>query len=223
MLRTGSINGDKRQVNISSSHTGKVDFCLFCGFLNSLHSHFIARNINAVLCLKISNNPIHNTLIEVIAAKTVITGCSQNLLNAVAHLDNRNIESTAAEVINHNLLVVFLIDTVGKSRSSRLIDNTLYIKTRNLTCILCCLTLCIGEVSRNCNNCLGYGSADISLGIIFKLLQNNSRYFLRSVSLTVNIYGIRSAHLTLNRHYGTFGVGNSLTFCNLTYHSFTGL
>ena len=80
----------------------------------------------------------------------------RSLNNTVADIDDGYIESTATKVINHNLLLFFVIQTVGKCRCCRLIDYTLYIKPCNLTCIFCSLSLCIIEVSRNGNNRLSY-------------------------------------------------------------------
>ena len=96
-----------------------------------------------------------------------ITVCCKNFDNAVTDLDDGNIECTAAEVIYHDLLLFLVVKTVSKGCRCRLVDDTLYIKTGNLTGILCCLTLGIVEVSRNCDNCLCYLLSKVALSICF--------------------------------------------------------
>ena len=74
---------------------------------------------------------------------------SQNFSNAIAHLDDGNIERTTAQVVNHDLLVGFLINAVSQRSCCRLVDDTLYVQTSNGTGVLGCLTLAVVEVSGN--------------------------------------------------------------------------
>ena len=71
----------------------------------------------------------------------VVAGGSENFLNTVAYFDNGYIECTAAEVIYNDLLVVFLVYAVCKCRCRRLIDYSVDFETRDLTGILCSLSL----------------------------------------------------------------------------------
>ena len=223
VLRTCCISCDIWKVDSCWSNAGKLNLSLFSCFLQSLHSHFIAWKVNAWFALEAWDKPINDSLIEVITAKTVVTGCCENFLNTVAHLDDRYIECTTAEVINHNLLVCFLINAIWKSSSSRLIDDTLNFKTSNLTSVLSCLTLCVCKVSRNCNNSLCYCIAKICFCISLKLLKNHSGNFLWSKALAVNVYFISSTHFSLDRWDCSVWVCDSLTLSDLTYHSFTVL
>ena len=142
MLWTGGIGGDKRQVDLARSHAGQFDLCLFCRFLQSLHRHLVAGEINSALLFKGADHPIDDALIKIVAAQTVVASSCKNLLNTVAHLDDGNVECTAAEVIHHDLLLFALVDAIGQSSCGRFIDNALYIKTGNLAGIFCSLTLC---------------------------------------------------------------------------------
>ena len=80
-------------------------------------------------------------LVEVVAAQMGVTGGGQNLNDAVADLQNGYIEGAAAQVVDHDLLVLFLIDAVSQSGCGGLVDDTLDIQTGNLTGILGGLTL----------------------------------------------------------------------------------
>ena len=96
-------------------------------FLNSLTSQF------------------DDALIEVVAAQTGVAGGGQNFDDAVADLEDGHIERAAAEVVDHDLLLGFLIDAVGQRSSGRLVDDTLDIQTRDLAGVLGGLTLCVGR------------------------------------------------------------------------------
>ena len=60
----------------------------------------------------------------------------QNLGNAVAHLDDGHIEGTAAQIVDHDLLVVFLIHTVSQSSCGGLVDDTADVQACNGACVL---------------------------------------------------------------------------------------
>ena len=217
VFRAGSVGGNERKVDVGCGHAGKVNFCLFCGFLNALHGHFVVFKVNSAFSLKGCADKVHYSLVKVVAAKTVVTGGSKNFLNAVTHFDYRNVEGAAAKVVYHNLLVVFLVNAVSKSGCGRLVNNTFNVKTGDTSGVLSSLTLSVGKVSGNGNNGLGYRRADVSLGVGLKLLQNDCGNFLRSVVLTVNAYFVSGTHFTLDGSDCTVGVGDSLTLCNLAY------
>ena len=70
-------------------------------------------------------------------------------------LEDRDIERTSTEVVDGDLLVFFLIFPVGKSRCSRLIDDTLDVESCDLSCIDRCLSLRVIEVGWNSDD--GFG------------------------------------------------------------------
>ena len=222
VLRTGGVGSDERQVYIGLSHAGKVDFCFFGGLFKSLHSHFIAAEVNSGFALELVCKIVDKSVVEVVAAEVVITCGCKNLLNTVAHFDDGNIEGAAAEVVNHNLLVVLFVCAVGKSRSGRLVDDTLYLKACDFACVLSRLTLRIGEVCGNGDNRFGYRLAKVGFRIGFKLLKNHCGNLLRSVAFSVNAYFVVGAHFTLDGSDGSFGVGYSLAFCSLANDTLAG-
>src|SRR5699024_4550962 len=128
--------------------------------------------------LEISQHIICDLLVEIISAQSVVSCCGKNFDDTVADLDDRYIKCTAAEVVNHDLLLFSVVQSVSQSSCRRLVDDTLYIKTRDLTCILCCLTLCVIEVCRNCDNCLCYLFSKVSLCVRFQFLKDHCRDLL---------------------------------------------
>ena len=219
VLGAGGIRGDEGQVHIGLGHAGKVAFRFLGGLLQTLVRHLILAKVDAVGLLEVIGHVVEQALIKVIAAQVVVTGSGQYLLYAVAHFDDGNIESTAAQVVDHDLLLVFLIDAVGEGSRSRLIDDTLDLQTGNLTGVLGGLALGIGEVGRNGNDCFGDLFAQVALGIGLQLLQDHRGNFLRGILLAIDVHLVIGAHVTLDGRDGLFGIGDSLALGHLAYQT----
>ena len=188
MLRSCCICCDKGKVDIGSSYAGKLDLCFFSSFLKTLESHLIFTEVyTTVFTHKCFSDPVHNSLVEVVTAKLVVTCCCKNFKYAVIrNLKNGYVKCTTTKVVDHNLLIFILICTVSKSCCCGLVDDSENFKTCDLTCVLCCLTLCIREVCRNCDNCLIYRASEICFCIALELLQDHCGNFLRSEILAVD-------------------------------------
>ena len=126
----------------------------------------------------------------------------------VAKLEDRDIESTAAKVIDGNLhILVLLVETVGKGCRGRLVDDTLDIKTGNLTGFLGSLALRIREVCRHGDDRLGHVLTEIFLGRLLHLLKNHRADLLRRIHLAGNLdaRGVVLATDDLVRHPADLG------------------
>ena len=207
---------DERQVNVGGGSGRKLFLSLLSSLFQSLQSHLITGKVNTLCSLELSQHIICNLLVEVITTQSVVTGCGQNLDNTVTDLNDGNIEGTAAQVVYHDLLLMLVVQTIGQSCCCRLVDDTFYIQTGNLTGILCSLTLSIVEVGRNCDNSLCYFLAQISLCIAFQFLQDHSRNLLRRIFLVVDSYTVVRTHMSLDGRDSLVSVGYGLTFCRLT-------
>ena len=161
MDRTVSIHAYEGKVDICRSSAGKLYLCLFRSVLKPLLSHTVISQINAVRLLEFICNIIHKSLIEVITAETVIACGCQHFKYSIANFQNGYIECTAAKVVNEDLLVSFFIHTVSKSCCRRFVDDTQYIETCNLTCILGCLTLAVAEICGDGDNRIAYRFTEI--------------------------------------------------------------
>ena len=135
--------------------------------------------------------------------------------DALADVDDGHVEGAAAEVVDHDLLLFVVVKAVSKCRRRRLVDDTLYLKTRNLTCVLGCLTLCVVKVRRNRDDSLGDLLTEIALRIRLQLLQNHCGNLLRRVALAVNGHLVIRAHVTLDRSNRAVRIRDSLTLCRL--------
>src|SRR5699024_3262892 len=129
------------------------------------------------------------------------------------------IECTAAKVIYHDLLFFLIVKSVCQCSRCRLVDDTFYIKTCDLSGILCSLTLCVIEISGNCDNSLCYFFAKVSFCICFQFLKDHCGNLLRRIFLSVNVYLIICTHLSFDRRDCSVCVCYCLTFCRFSYQT----
>ena len=223
MLGAGGVSGDIGEVNIAAGHAGQLNLSLLSRLLQALHGHLIAGQVDAVAAFELADQILHNALIEIVAAQTVVAGGGQHLDDAVVDLQNGHIKCAAAQIVDHDLLGLLLIHAVGQSGGGGLVDDTLDLQAGDLAGVLGGLTLRIGEVGRHGDDRLGDRAAQIGLRIGFQLLQNHGADLLGSVGLAVNSDLVVRAHLTLDGGDGAVRVGDGLALCHLTYHTLAGL
>ena len=223
MLGAGGVGGDIGQVDVGGGHAGQLDLGLLSSLLQALHGHLVAGEVHIVGALELADHPLHDALVEVVAAETVVAGGGKNLDHAVVDVEDGDIERAAAEVVDHDLLGLLLIHAVGKSGCSRLVDDTLHIQTGDLAGVLGGLTLGVGKVSGNGDDSLRNGLAQIGLSVALELLQDHGADLLRGVGLAVHVHLVIAAHFTLDGRNGAVGVGDGLTLCHLTHHTLAGL
>ena len=223
MLGAGGVRSDIGQVDVGGGHAGQLDLGLLGSFLQTLHGNLIAGEIHVVGALELADHPLHDALIEVVAAEAVVARGGQNLNNTVVDIEDGDIERAAAKVVDHDLLALLLVDAVGEGRGRRLVDDTLDLEAGDLTGVLGRLTLRIGEVSGNGDDGFAHGAAEVSLSVALELLQDHRADLLRSVLLTVNFHFIIRTHFALDRRDRAVGVGDGLTLCDLADHTLAGL
>ena len=167
MLGTCGIGSDERQIDVGLAHVGKLDFRFLRCLDKTLGAHFVRAQVDAVFAFKLGDHPIHYFFVEIVAAQMSVAVRRFNLEKSVGEFQNRYVEGTAAQVENQNRFVAVLVQTVGKRCRRRLVDDTLYVKSRDTPRIFCRLTLAVVEVCRNGDDRLGDGFAQIRLSIGF--------------------------------------------------------
>src|SRR5277367_5963642 len=105
--------------------------------------------------------------------------------HAFADFQNRNIERAAAKVINGDRLVLALVESVSQRRRRRLVDDALYIESRNLARIFRSLPLRVVEVRWHRDHSLGNFLAEIIFRRLLQLLQNHRGDLRWSVFLSL--------------------------------------
>ena len=153
----------------------------------------------------------------------VVAGGGQHLDGAVADGQQGHVEGAAAQVVDHDLLLVLLIHAIGQSSGGGLVDDTFDLQAGDLAGVLGGLALGIGEVGGNGDDRLGDLFAQIGFGVNLQLLQDHGGDLLGRIALSVDGHLIVRAHMALDGADGTLGVGNCLALGHLTDHTLAGL
>ena len=210
---------DERKVDVGRSRCGQLLLGLLSRLFQSLHGHLVSGEVNAFLALELADHPVDDPLVEVIAAETCVAVGGQNFDNAVADLDDGNIECTAAQVIDHDLLLFLVVQAVSKRRSRGLVDDSLDIKAGDLACVLGRLSLRVVEVRGDSDDSLGHLLAEIALSIRFQLLKDHRGDLLGRILLAVDGAAAICAHVSLDGRNCIVCICNCLTLCGLTDQS----
>ena len=247
MLRAGLIGGDEGQVDFGLRRRGELDLRLFGGFLQALQGQLVILEVDAVVLLEFLGEEINQDHVEVFTTQEGVTIGGLHLEHAVADLEDRHVERTAAKVIDGNRLAVGLVQAIGKRCRSRLIDDAQHFEAGDLARVLGGLTLGVVEIGRHGDHRLLDRLAEIALGGFLHLLQDEGRDLLRRIFLAARFHpgravlglddgighhalvllhrrvGDAAADEALDRKQGVFGVGDRLALGRLTGQAFAVL
>src|SRR5947208_15067216 len=113
--------------------------------------------INTIIFLELLNEVIHDAQVKIVAAEEGITARRADLEDSIAHIQNRDIKGTAAQIIDGNHFIFLFIESIGQGRGSWLVDDAKHFEACNLASVFGSIALCIVEISRNRNHCLRNG------------------------------------------------------------------
>ena len=123
-------------------------FAFSAASFQTLQGHRVLTQVNTVLGLEGLGHVVDQHVVEVITSQVRIAVRGLHLEDAVAQLQNRDIERTAAQVVHGDLhVVLLLVQTIGQGCGRRLVDDSANLQARNLPGLLRSLTLRIGEVA----------------------------------------------------------------------------
>lgn len=140
-LRTDLVKG----VNLDSSlrDTGESPLGTLAGGPETPKGARIIRDIKLGLPLELVLEVFEECIVEIFTTKVGITGSCLYSENTTVDIEERNIKGSSSEIEDKHIFLFFglTVETVSNSGSSRLIDDTEDIETRDGTSILGCKTL----------------------------------------------------------------------------------
>ena len=177
VLRPAGVSRDKRQIDFALHGGGEFDLGFFRGVPQTLERHLIAlgAKIKSFVFLELFHQPIHDALVDVVAAQVRITIGGLHLNHALADFKDRNIERAPAEVVHRDGLILLLVQPVGKRCRRGLIHNTFYVQAGNLARVFGSLALRVVKIRRNRDHGFRNRLAQIVLRRFFELLQDHGR------------------------------------------------
>ena len=156
-------------------------FAFSAGFLEALERHRILGEIDALIALELADDPVHDALVEVVAAqvRVAVGGLHLELARAVhvVQLEDGDVVGTAAEIEHGDLLVLLLVEAVGERGRRGLVDDAQHVEAGNFAGVLRGLTLGIVEVGGHGDDRLRDRLAEVVLRRLLHLLEDHRRDF----------------------------------------------
>src|SRR5207249_6402427 len=132
VLRARLIRRDEREVHLGLHRRRKLDLRLLRSFLETLEGLAVVPQVDALILLELLDEPIDDPLVEVVAAEVGVTVRGLHLEDAFAELEDRDIERSAAEVVDRDELVLLLVEAVRERRGRRLVHDPQDLEARDL-------------------------------------------------------------------------------------------
>src|SRR3990172_108837 len=146
VLGPARVRRDKRQVDLRLDHSRQLALGFLPRLLETLEGHAVLPEIDAVLLLELVGDPVHDFLVEVVAAEVCVAVGRLDLDHALADLEDGDVEGTAAQVIHGDRLVLLLVEAIGQRRGGGLVDDTQHLEARDGAGVLGCLALAVVEI-----------------------------------------------------------------------------
>ena len=174
VLGAGGVGGNEGKVDFRFHDAGKLDLGLLCGFTQTLEGHAVLAEIDACFAAELVDEPVHNALVEVVAAEEGVAAGGLDLEYAVAHLQNGDVEGAAAEVVDgEGLVAAVLADAVGHRSGGGFVDDAKDFESRNLAGVLGGLSLGVVEVGGDGDDGLAYLLAQLGFRVLLDLLEDH--------------------------------------------------
>ena len=119
------MNG--RLMSVSIAEESSI-FAFSAASLQALQRHAIVAQVDALLLLELVGQVVDDALVEVLTAEEGVAVGRLHLEDAVADLEDRDVERAAAEVEDGDLLVLLLVETVGERCRRRLVDDAEHVR-----------------------------------------------------------------------------------------------
>ena len=177
MLGPRLVGRDVRQVDLGLLRRGQLDLGLLGRFLEPLQCQHVVLEVNALVLLEFGDDVVDHPLVEVLAAEERVAVGGQHLelvfLVDDRDFNDRDIERPAAQVVDRDLAVAFLlIEPECERRGCGLVDDPFDLESGDLARVLGRLPLRVVEIRGNGDDGLGHFLTEIIFGRLFHLTQD---------------------------------------------------
>jgi hypothetical protein len=237
---SAGAGSDEGKTDLSLEGRGQLDLGLLGGLTDTLDGHTVAGKVDTGLLLELVDDVADEVNVEVLTTKVGVTVGGLDLEDTLLDLKDGDIEGTTTEIVDGDDTVSLLLHTVGKSSSGRLVHDTENVQAGNLTSILGSLTLRVVEVGGHSNNSVLNGLAEVGLGGLLHLVEDEATNLGRGVLLATGLnpgvavgvlddlvgdllnvtldlsIGVLATDQTLGSEQSVLGVDNGLTLSGNT-------
>ncbi len=104
------------QIDLCLLRGGQFDLGAFGRFFQPLERHAILAQINTLILPEFIDEPIHHAEVEIVAAQVRVSIGGFDFEDPFTDFEHGDVEGAAAEVVDRNPLVLFLVEPVRQAR-----------------------------------------------------------------------------------------------------------
>ena len=198
---------DEGQADAGLDLTRQLDLGLLGGLRQPLQRLAILAQVDALVALELLGHPVHDALVEVVASQVGVAGRGLDLEDAVADLEQGDVEGAPAQIEDEDRLVALLVEAVGEGRSRRLVDDAQHVQAGDGARVLGGLALGVVEVRGDRDHGVGHLLTQVAGGVLGELAQDLGRDLLGSVELARHVEADRVARARDDREREVLDLG----------------
>ncbi len=233
------VRGHEGQVDLRLESRRELGLRLLRRLLQALEGHLVLREVDPLVLLELRHDPVDHPLVEVVAPEVGVAVGGLDLDDALADLEDGDVEGPSAEVVDRDRLVLLLVQAVGQRRRGGLVDDSEHLEAGDLTRVLRGLALRVVEVGGDRDDRLRHLLAEVLLGGVPHLLQDHRRDLRGRIQLALDRnagvsvlglddlegdhlllfadLGVLATHEALDGEDGVLRVGDRLALGHLTH------
>mmetsp|Transcript_7804 Transcript_7804/g.19260 ORF Transcript_7804/g.19260 Transcript_7804/m.19260 type:complete len:321 (-) Transcript_7804:66-1028(-) len=188
MLRPARVRGDEGQVDLRGPCRRKLRLRLLCRLAQPLNGEFVLLQVDRLLLLELTAQVVEQNDVEVLAAQQCVAVGRLHLEDTTRDLEYRDIKRAAAQVVDGDHLPVLLVQSIRQRRGGGLVDDPEHLEARDLAGVLGRLPLRVVEVGGHSDDGVSDWSAEVRLGRLFHLPQNERTRLRRGVLLPLRLH-----------------------------------
>ena len=142
------------------------------GFPDSLHGHLVLGDVEAGLLLELVLEVLGDHHVNVLSSEGGVSVGGLDLKHALHHLEDGDVKGASSQIVDGDDLGGVLVKTVGETGGGGLIDDSQDLEAGDLSGVLGGLSLRVVEVGGHGDHGLGDGLAEVSLGRLLHLHQD---------------------------------------------------
>ncbi len=234
VLGTAGIGGDEGEVDGGFHRGGEFDLGFFRGFFETLESHGVFAEIDALLFAEFFGDVIDEGLIVVIAAEVGVAVDGEDFEDAVTDVEDGDVEGAAAEIEDEDFAAFFLVHAVGESGGSGFGEDADDVEAGDFAGFLGGEALGVIEVGGDGDDGVGDFFAEVIFGGFLEILEDHGGDFRRGILFAADVdadeffgsafdfvgdefffagdFGVAAAHEAFDGEDGVGGVGDLLVF-----------
>ena len=183
VLGPRGVGRDERKVDVRLHRGRQFHLGLFGRFLEPLQGHLVASQVDSLVLLELVGQVVDDPQVKVLATQMGIPVGRLDFEDALANLENRDVEGAAAQIEDGDFFFLAFVQPVGQRCGRRLVDDPQHVQPCDLARIFGRLALAVVKVRRYRDDRVVDRLAQVILGVLLDVGQHERADFSRTERL----------------------------------------